>query len=109
MKSVPAVLLSEQDNVLTLLAHGYERDEACTPDGLSCVPLLDDTPLHHKTARMPIPENGPVIKYGVVIGEATANIPVGRWIHLHNMRSLADEKSSTLDRATGTDPSRPYE
>ncbi len=108
MRSVPAIRLSDKDNVLTLLAPGREADSACTPDGLMCVLLLEEIPLYHKAAGSPIPKGGPVIKYGVVIGEATEDIPSGRWIHLHNMRSLVDEKSSALDLLTGIDPSRQY-
>jgi hypothetical protein len=108
MRAVPAILLSDKDNVLTLLAPGSEGDCACTPDGGMRVLLLDEIPLYHKAAGSPIPKGGPVIKYGVVIGAATEDILSGRWVHLHNMRSLVDEKSSDLDLHTGTDPSRQY-
>lgn len=109
MKSVPALRLSERDNVLTLLAAGRRGDTACTPDGSFRVPLADDVPLYHKTASEYILKGTPVIKYGVTIGLATKDILPGCWVHLQNIRSLVDEKSSGLDMHTGVDTSRSYE
>jgi len=57
--------------------------------------------LGHKIALRSLAENQPVIKFGVTIGLATAAIPAGAWVHLHNCRSQVDERSSHLDVKTG--------
>ncbi len=41
----------------------------------------------HKVARKRIAEGQKVIKYGVSIGSAIANIAIGDHVHLHNMKS----------------------
>lgn len=106
---IPALLLSEKDNVATLLAPGKKLDFVHVSSGSYKIFLLDDIPLHHKIALRDIRTGESVIKYGVVIGEATADISAGSWVHLHNLRSLLDEKSSALDLHTGVDATRCYE
>jgi len=61
----------------------------------------DEIPKGHKVAVRPIGKGEPVIKYGVPIGEATADIETGQWVHLHCMKSCYDERSSGLDLYTG--------
>jgi (2R)-sulfolactate sulfo-lyase subunit alpha len=48
----------------------------------------DDIPLGHKIALVDMPENGKVVKYGVVIGGAVVPIAIGQHVHVHNLRSL---------------------
>lgn len=50
-----------------------------------------------------------IVKYGVVIGRATADIPAGSWVHLHVMRSVYDQRSSHLDVRTGAPKDTKYE
>lgn len=57
--------------------------------------------LGHKIALRPVAEGEAIMKFGVQIGLATAAIPVGGWVHLHNCRSRVDERSSHLDVKTG--------
>lgn len=64
-----------------------------------------EIPAGHKFALVDIPEKSPVIKYGFSIGNATAAVKKGEWIHTHNLKTglgdlldysyepnLADEK-----------------
>ena len=44
---------------------------------------------------------GTVVKSGVTIGTAGADIAAGAWVHTHNCHSRFDERSATLDRHTG--------
>jgi len=55
----------------------------------------------HKIALCEIATNAAVVKYGVRIGHATQAIPSGAWVHLHNLASDLDERSSTLDLHSG--------
>jgi altronate dehydratase small subunit len=63
----------------------------------------------HKVANQEIREDEPIIKYGVIIGKATCLIHSGEWVHLHNCRSLYDERSGTLDVKTGAPTDTKYE
>lgn len=63
----------------------------------------------HKLANRLILEDEPIVKYGVVIGKATRLIEKGEWVHLHNCKSLYDERSATLDVNTGVPTDTKYE
>ncbi len=51
------------------------------------VTLLEDIPQGHKFALAPIPAGSPVIKYGAAIGVAKEDIPMGGWVHVHNVKT----------------------
>lgn len=99
-----------KDNVATAL----------TPVRPGPVVLLGDTAEAVLTAAMDIPEGHKIalkdiragediLKYGIVIGRAAADIPAGSWVHLPVMCSLYDERSSHLDAATGAPKDTCYE
>lgn len=48
--------------------------------------VVEPVPLGHKVALSDIPSGEPVIKYGVVIGLATADISTGQHVHVHNLK-----------------------
>ncbi len=64
----------------------------------------------HKIALRDIAANEAVVKYGVRIGHATKPIARGAWVHLHNLASDLDDRSSTLDLHSGvpTDTASAY-
>ena len=68
-----------------------------------------EIPVGHKIARRNIARGEKIIKYGVPIGCAVRDIPAGTWVHLQNMRSLYDERSSHLDVNTGAPKDTKYE
>ena len=56
----------------------------------------------HKAALRDIAAGADVIKYGAVIGRATADIRTGEWVHVHNIASRYDTRSaSAIDPRTG--------
>ena len=63
----------------------------------------------HKIALRPIAAGQAVVKFGVTIGLATADIPAGAWVHTHNCASRFDARSATLDRHTGAPTDTKYE
>lgn len=73
------------------------------------VEAAGDVPVGHKLALRDIREGESIVKYGVVIGRATAFIPAGSWVHLHVMCSNYDGRSSHLDVATGAPKDTKYE
>ena len=60
----------------------------------------DKVPPAHKIARRPIKKGEYIIKYGEIIGRATADIKEGEWVHSHNLRSHLDETVEYLYQPT---------
>lgn len=99
------------DNVATALA-ALTAGTTVTLLGdttMETIPATTDIPVGHKIALRDIADGEDIVKYGVVIGCATADIPAGSWVHLHVMRSIYDERSSHLDVVTGAPKDTRYE
>jgi len=97
------------DNVATLL--GDAEAGMVRLRGQSAVQeirLTQPIKTGHKVALCTLESGAAIVKYGVVIGEATRSIGVGEWVHLHNCRSRYDAQSSTLNIETGTREETPY-
>ena len=81
MSSSSVLQLHPDDDVVIALAD--------LPAGTSCpgldLPLPQPVPRGHKIARHPIAEGAPVLRYGQVIGVATAAIAPGAHVHSHNL------------------------
>jgi (2R)-sulfolactate sulfo-lyase subunit alpha len=58
-----------------------ETDETITIDALDAVPL------GHKIALKDIKSGDTVLKYGYDVGRAVADIPKGRHVHVHNLKT----------------------
>ncbi len=84
-----AIVIDPRDSVavaVTELAAG----QSCTVrvgDGSQMVQIRERIPLCHKFALRRIALGESVLKYGEVIGEATAEIEAGAWVHNHNIAS----------------------
>ena len=75
-----------------------EKGTECTFEQETIV-LQQDIPQGHKFALVDLAEGEQVIKYGLPIGVAKADIPTGSWVHVHNMKtSLGDILSYTYNR-----------
>ena len=48
---------------------------------------LEDIPIYHKIAVDAIKMQGPVLKYGEIIGTALKDICPGEYVHIHNIES----------------------
>jgi hypothetical protein len=103
-----AFQVNEADNVATLLddvSLGRVNVHGC---GGLVVNAVDQISLGHKIALRAIARGAAVIKYGVSIGIASAEISAGQWVHLHNCHSAVDERSNHLDLKTGVATDTPY-
>lgn len=105
-----AFQIDYSDNVATALeplAPGTVtlRGDAKEP----CLEAVEEIPPGHKLALRDIDPEEDIVKYGVVIGRATRAIAKGSWVHLHNIRSIYDERSSHLDAVTGAPKDTRYE
>jgi (2R)-sulfolactate sulfo-lyase subunit alpha len=58
-----------------------ETDETIT------VKALDAVPLGHKIALRDIKAGETVLKYGNDVGRAVADVPKGRHVHVHNLKT----------------------
>lgn len=106
-----AFRINESDNVATALTE-IPKGMWCEIIGegeLRVMEAVEDIPVGHKIALRDIKKDESILKYGVVIGRATADIVLGSWIHLHVMRSNFDERSSHLDAVTGAPNDIRYE
>ena len=79
------IKINVNDNVAVALkpiAKGTTVDVAGTT-----VTMVEDIPQGHKFVIKAIKKGDPVIKYGFRIGFAQADIPVGAWVHTHNLKT----------------------
>ena len=98
------------DNVATALEPLSRGTVVVRGDALiKNMQAVTDVPVGHKIAVRDIKTGEAIVKYGVVIGRATEDIPSGSWVHLHNIKSIYDERSSHLDAVTGTPKDTRYE
>lgn len=90
-----AILLNVQDDVATALTDLTvgESISVLLPDGSSGddvsseVVLREDIQFGHKVALRDIAKGEEILKYGLPIGKALADIQAGEWVHVHNCRS----------------------
>ena len=84
-----AVVLNSKDNVATALTdlEAGEVVEMEVDKGAISVTLVDSIPFGHKFSLTNIKLDLPIMKYGEIIGKATANIRAGQHVHVHNVAS----------------------
>ena len=93
-----AIVLDARDNVATLIDEG-RAGEACALQGEASgsATLTRDVPFGHKVCIRATAAGSPIVKYGQVIGNASAAIAVGDHVHVHNIESARGRG----DRANG--------
>jgi len=87
-----AIQIDEKDNVATVTIQAIKGEalEILNPDGAVILQTMtsEDLPFGHKIAIIDIGVGVNVVKYGEVIGAASQDIPAGRWVHTHNVKSV---------------------
>ena len=85
-----AIAISEKDNVATTLRdlRGGEEVKVGIAHRTESVKVREDIAFGHKLAVRDISQGEEILKYGEVIGRATAAIPAGAYAHVHNIESL---------------------
>lgn len=110
MEQQIAFQINPRDNVATALTELNKGSVLLRGDlNQNEVNAIDHIPMGHKIALHDIDYDAPIIKYGIVIGRATQRIAKGKWVHLHCMCSIYDERSSHLDIVTGAPKDIKYE
>jgi altronate hydrolase len=77
------------DNVLVAL-QDLEKNDLILFNGISYL-LLDSIPAKHKFTIQDIPKEGSINMYGVLVGKATIDLPVGSKITTANTRHASDD------------------
>ena len=80
------VVLAEGDNVGIAVNEIGSGEAACSATGQE-IPALEAIPLGHKIALRRIGKDEKIVRFGVPVGIATVDIPEGRLVHIHNVRS----------------------
>jgi hypothetical protein len=80
-----AVRIHPDDNVLVLTRTVQPGDSVDV--GGQIIPVDRMLTLGHKLAARPIRRGERILKYGLPIGTAIAEIALGEHVHTHNMRS----------------------
>ena len=84
-----AIVIDPRDSIAVAVADLAAGQKCSVQVGETAheVVLLERIPLGHKFALYRILKGSSVFKYGEVIGESTADIEPGAWVHLHNLAS----------------------
>jgi altronate dehydratase small subunit len=89
---VKAIQIDDSDNVATVTSEVKEgeRVEVLSSEGsvLGSPEVIRDVPFGHKIALKSIAQGEEIVKYGEVIGVASARVEVGEWLHTHNVESI---------------------
>ncbi|WP_340107232.1 UxaA family hydrolase [Pikeienuella sp. HZG-20] len=84
-----AIVLHPDDNVATLIDQASKGASAeLRGERTGAVELRDDIPYGHKCAVVALSVGDDILKYGQVIGRATADIAIGDHVHTHNVEAL---------------------
>jgi len=88
MGSKRALIMKPADNVATALEDIEIGDQinARLEQEVRIVEAKEGIPFGFKVALSDIPEGEPVMKYGEVIGKASADIKKGYLVHVHNVK-----------------------
>jgi altronate dehydratase small subunit len=88
--AIDAIVLNGADNVATALQDLRAGQEASVRLNreLSSIGIKEDIPYGHKFAVKPVRKGDDILKYGEVIGRATADIAVGCHAHVQNVESM---------------------
>jgi altronate hydrolase len=82
---VTAIVLHQADTVAVLTGPVQPGDLVAA--GTEIITAADPIPAGHKIARRGAAAGDPVLKYGEVIGRASAAFQPGSHVHVHNLAS----------------------
>lgn len=91
-----AMIIDPQDNVAVAIEPISAGDtvEYLKKGEVVTLKATQDITIYHKLATRDIKAGEPVVKYGEHIGAATADIPAGAHVHVHNVESVKEDRRS---------------
>ena len=89
-RTASAVVISEKDNVATAtrVVNAGEKLAVRVGEKETEIAIKNEIKFLHKFALKDIKKGDKIFKYGMLMGEATADISQGEHVHVHNVRSL---------------------
>ncbi|WP_312634243.1 UxaA family hydrolase [Oscillibacter sp.] len=89
-----ALIVDPRDNVIVAIEPVATGDTVTYLVGGEPASLTatEDIIIYHKLAIRDIQKGEPVVKYGEHIGAATAFIPAGAHVHVHNVDSIKEDR-----------------
>lgn len=99
MKPKYVIQIEDIDNVAVAVS-----DLEAGTEALPGLTLLEDIPQAHKVALTDIPAGDGVIRYGVVLGYAKADIRKGQWINEHMLEVAESPSVENLEYGTNLIP-----
>lgn len=100
--AVDTILLRPQDTV-AIAARNLEVGETVAA-GHRTVTVRQRVPQGHKLAVVPRKVGEPTLRFGQIIGFATAPIEPGEWVHVHNMHAGTFERDYAFCTEIPPDP-----
>lgn len=89
-----ALKINEKDNVVVVVEE-INKDDVISYDNLDgntkTVTAIENIPIYHKIAIVPIRSGDNVIKYGEHIGVASKDIEVGSHVHIKNVLNKRED------------------
>ena len=98
-ESPKMIQIKDADNV-AVAVHDLPAGEEVRPGLVTRDPI----PQAHKIALRDIPAGGEIIRYGVVLGYAKADIPAGSWINEHMLNLPESPSLKDMPYATNIVP-----
>lgn len=86
------IQIDPRDNVAVALCP-IAAGESVSAGGHT-VTAAEAIPQGHKVALRPIAAGEDIIKYGFAIGHASADVPAGAWVHVHNVKTNLSEEAA---------------
>ena len=97
------VVDENKDSVANILSNDVKKDMVIpvTAGGEEMqIKVSADIPYGHKIAIKPIKTGETILKYGLSIGRATADIAAGEHIHVHNIEPLRGRGDLAVEGGT---------
>ena len=82
--SAPFIRLHRDDNI-AVASRKVPQGTTFSVEGTPEVTTRENIDMGHKVTLRPIEQGQPIKKFGQTIGFANADIPVGTWVHVHNV------------------------
>lgn len=99
------IKISESDNVAVALRELHVGETLQL--GETSIMTRELIPAGHKLCTSMIKRGKTVVKYGLPIGHATQDIPVGSWVHTHNIKTNLSGKTTYQYQKTAIQPVTP--
>ena len=86
-RNINAIMIAKTDNVATCLNDIAAGAQVSVMQGKDVVTMRAKAPIPrgHKIALQDIADGDNILKYGEVIGKASATIATGQHVHTHNV------------------------